>query len=298
MSNIVPISDIQQMAEVAATSKMFGFKNPQEAMAIMLLCQAENLHPAVAMRDYHVIQGRPALKADAMLARFQQAGGSVNWKVYTDQEVTGVFSHPAGGSLEVTWTISQAKSIGIANKDNWRNYPRAMLRARVLSEGIRSVYPGCVVGVYTPEEVQDFNPSPSSEPSKPPKVVDMGTAERVDVQPVIVEEPDGAFPLYVPGNDKPYNRLHIEEEWIAAYSGLVARIASSGKLSEAEKMGKYLALQEANKDVVEAFSSLYRVKLKAEIVKAGGSTSPKPPPSPSSMDSLPSDPEFSDISEK
>jgi hypothetical protein len=298
MSNIVPISDIQQMAEVAATSKMFGFKNPQEAMAIMLLCQAENLHPAVAMRDYHVIQGRPALKADAMLARFQQAGGSVNWKVYTDQEVTGVFSHPAGGSLEVTWTISQAKSIGIANKDNWRNYPRAMLRARVLSEGIRSVYPGCVVGVYTPEEVQDFNPSPSSEPSKPPKVVDMGTAERVDVQPVIVEEPDGAFPLYVPGNDKPYNRLHIEEEWIAAYSGLVARIASSGKLSEAEKVGKYLALQEANKDVVEAFSSLYRVKLKAEIVKAGGSTSPKPPPSPSSMDSLPSDPEFSDISEK
>ena len=42
MSNIVPLSDITQMAEVAASSKMFGFKNPQEAMAIMLLCQAEN----------------------------------------------------------------------------------------------------------------------------------------------------------------------------------------------------------------------------------------------------------------
>jgi hypothetical protein len=77
MSNIVPLQDIQAMAEVAATSKMFGFKNPQEAMAIMLLCQAEGLHPAIAMRDFHVIQGRPALKADAMLARFQQAGGSV-----------------------------------------------------------------------------------------------------------------------------------------------------------------------------------------------------------------------------
>ena len=70
MSNIVPLADIQAMAEVAAGSRMFGFKNPQEAMAIMLLCQAEDLHPAIAMRDYHVIQGRPALKADAMLARF------------------------------------------------------------------------------------------------------------------------------------------------------------------------------------------------------------------------------------
>ena len=43
MTNLVPLQDITQMAEVAAGSKMFGFKNPQEAMAIMLLCQAENL---------------------------------------------------------------------------------------------------------------------------------------------------------------------------------------------------------------------------------------------------------------
>lgn len=289
MSNIVPFSDIENMGIVAAKSKLFGFKTPEEAMSIMLLCQAENMHPAVAMRDYHVIQGRPALKADAMLARFQQAGGTVNWKVYTDAEVTGVFSHPQGGSLELSWTMAQAKSIGIANKDNWTKYPRAMLRARCLSEGIRAVYPGCVVGVYTPEEVQDFEP-PKSKP------VDMGTAERVDVQPVIVEEPDGAFPLYVPGNDKPYNRLHSEDDWIAAYSGLVSRIASSGKLSDADKTSKYLALQEANKAVVEGFSSLHRVKLKGEIVKAGGHTNPKPQSSPSSMDSLPNDPEFSDIS--
>jgi hypothetical protein len=291
MSNIVPFSEIENMGLVAAKSKLFGFKTPEEAMSIMLLCQAENLHPAVAMRDYHVIQGRPALKADAMLARFQAAGGKVDWKTYTDEQVTGLFSHPAGGSLEVTWTIHQAKSIGIANKDNWRNYPRAMLRARVLSEGIRAVYPGVVVGVYTPEEVQDFEP-PKSKP------VDMGTVERVDVQPVVVEEPDGAFPLYVPGNDKPYNRLHAEDDWIAAYCGLVSRIASSGKLTAAEKDGKYLALHEANKEVVEGFSSLYKVKLKGEVVKAGGPSSPKLPKSLSDMDSLPSDPEFSDTSGK
>lgn len=290
MSNIVPFSDIESMGIVAAKSKLFGFKTPEEAMSIMLLCQAENMHPAVAMRDYHVIQGRPALKADAMLARFQQAGGTVNWKVYTDAEVTGVFSHPAGGSLEVSWTMAQAKSIGIANKDNWRNYPRAMLRARCLSEGIRAVYPGCVVGVYTPEEVQDFEPPKS-------KTVDMGVAERVDVQPVILEEKEeGALKLWMPGKDEPYNSFYTEEDWIAAYSGLVARIASSGKITAAEKTDKYLALQEANKEVVEGFSSLYRVKLKGEIVKAGGQANPKPQSSPSSMDSLPSDPEFSDIS--
>jgi len=156
MTALVPINEIREMAEVAAKSKMFGFKSPDEAMAIMLLCQAENLHPAVAMRDFHVIQGRPALKADAMLARFQQAGGSVKWEEYTDERVSGTFSHPNGGSVTVTWTFEMAKKIGLTGKDNWRNYARAMLRARCVSEGVRTVYPGCVVGVYTPEEVETF----------------------------------------------------------------------------------------------------------------------------------------------
>ena len=257
------------MAEVASGSKMFGFKNPQEAMAIMLLCQAENLHPAVAMRDYHVIQGRPALKADAMLARFQQAGGSVQWKDYTDEKVTGVFSHPAGGTLEVSWTLAKAKAIGIANKDNWRNYPRAMLRARVASEGIRSVYPGCVVGVYTPEEVQDFTPAPAK---------DMGTAQRVDTFEV-VDEPSGAFKLYIPSNDEPYDAYHTKDFWLEGYVAMVARIHKAEKLPEDVKKEKLAALQEVNAEVLNSLDSIQKIKIRSLLVEAGVSLSPKPEPS-------------------
>ena len=277
MSNLVPLADIQSMAEVAATSKMFGFKNPQEAMAIMLLCQAEGLHPAIAMRDFHVIQGRPALKADAMLARFQQAGGSVVWKEYTNDVVTGLFTHPQGGSLEVTWTLVQAKSIGIAGKDNWKNYPRAMLRARVISEGIRAVFPGCVVGVYTPEEVQDFTPQPKT----------LETVERVEdiheiTQVEVVE--DGAFPLYVPGSDQPYKRYTTPEEWITGYADMVSRIISSAKVPVEEKAGKLERLSECNKSTTEGFTSENRVRLKGAIVKVGGTVSPKPDKSQSPPD--------------
>jgi len=268
MTNLVPLQDITQMAEVAAGSKMFGFKNPQEAMAIMLLCQAENLHPAVAMRDYHVIQGRPALKADAMLARFQQAGGSVQWKDYTDEKVTGVFSHPSGGSLEVSWSLAQAKSIGIANKDNWRNYPRAMLRARCVSEGIRSVYPGCVVGVYTPEEIQDFKPS---------KPIDMGIAERVETENEhdVIQNEDGAFKLYVPNLDEPHSSYHSVEDWIAAYGNMVSRIMSSTKINDADKEKKVDSLKVANELVVDGFTTVDKLKVKAAIAEAGGNPLPK-----------------------
>jgi len=285
--NIIPLSDIHQMAEVAAKSRMFGFKNPEEAMAIMLLCQAENLHPAVAMRDYHVIQNRPALKADAMLARFQQAGGSVQWKEYTDEKVTGLFTHPQGGSLELSWTLRQAKEIGIAQKDNWKNYPRAMLRARVISEGIRSVFPGCVVGVYTPEEVQDFQPSTEQ------KVKHMGSVERVeDVSQDVLQEEDGAFALHVPNADKPYKRFQTPEDWIEGYASMVNRIVSSQKFSLEEKAGKLTALSDCNTGVTENFSSLDKVKLRAAIVTAGGQASPKPDKSQPIPDSGLSEPIF------
>lgn len=272
MSNLIPLSDITTMAEVAAKSKMFGFKNPEEAMAIMLLCQAESLHPAVAMRDYHVIQGRPALKADAMLARFQQAGGTVHWKVYTDREVTGTFSHPQGGSLDVTWTMEQAKKIGITTKDNWAKYPRAMLRARCLSEGIRAVYPGVVVGVYTPEEVEEF------DDKKPAKVKDMGKLEVVDNEGVItvsVDDPAPAYPFFVPGMEEAYSSHHTIEDWTQAYAAMVAKIQTSPKFSEEDKTGKLEALGKCNEELMKTFNGMQKGKLKAAVVQAGGQVGPK-----------------------
>lgn len=158
MSNaLVPVSDIEKMAAAIAKSNFFGMKTPEQAMALMLIAQAEGKHPASAAQEYHVIQGKPALKADAMLARFQSAGGKVEWKSYTDKVVTGLFSHPQGGAVEITWTLDMAAAAKLTGKDTWKQYPRQMLRARVISEGIRTVYPGVAVGVYTPEEVQDFD---------------------------------------------------------------------------------------------------------------------------------------------
>lgn len=148
-----------RIAEAFARSGLFGVKNADQALALMALCEAEGLHPAIAVRDYHIINGKPALKADAMMARFQAAGGRVKWTAMSDERVCGEFSHPAGGTVEIDWDAKRATTAGFWGKDNWKKFPRAMLRARVISEGIRSVFPGVVVGTYTPEEVADFEPA-------------------------------------------------------------------------------------------------------------------------------------------
>ena len=40
MSNIVPYQDIEKMANAVAQSKLFGVKNANEAIALMLVAQA------------------------------------------------------------------------------------------------------------------------------------------------------------------------------------------------------------------------------------------------------------------
>jgi len=158
-NELIPFNEIERMGTVIAKSGLFGIRTPEQAIALMLVAQGEGMHPALVARDFHIINGRPCLKADAMLARFQASGGRVEFKEYTDSRVTATFTHPQGGSLTVCWTLDMAQKAGLANKDSWRQYPRQMLRARVISEGVRSVFPGCISGFYTPEEIQDIEPS-------------------------------------------------------------------------------------------------------------------------------------------
>jgi len=156
VNTYVALGDMQTMAIAITKSGLFGMKTQDQALALMLVAQAEGKHPASIAADYDIIQGRAALKSNSMLARFQQAGGRVEWHDHTDQKVSATFSHPSGGSLKIEWDMARAKTAGLGGKDNWNKYPRQMLRARVISEGVRSVYPAVLNGMYAPEEVQDF----------------------------------------------------------------------------------------------------------------------------------------------
>jgi len=153
---LVPFDQLQLMAKAIADSGLFGAKKPAEALALMLVAQAEGKHPATIARDYDLIQGRPAKKAEAMMRDFLESGGSVEWHTLTDECCDATFSHPAGGTVRIEWTMKRASAAGLGGKPVWKQYPRQMLRSRVVSEGIRTVCPMATSGMYVPEEVRDF----------------------------------------------------------------------------------------------------------------------------------------------
>lgn len=177
------LNDMQVMAESIARSGLFGMKTSDQALALMLIAQAENSHPATITQDYDIIQGRAARKTNSVLARFQKSGGRVEWHELTETKADATFSHPQGGSLRMTWTIQQAQKANLMGKDNWKNWPRSMLRARCIAEAVRAVYPAAIGGMLLTEEAQDLDASRQTL-DHAEKTIDTATGEISAALPV------------------------------------------------------------------------------------------------------------------
>ena len=169
-TDLVPVTDLKTMADAFSQSGLFGTKTSTQCMALLLLAQAEGVHPAIAMRDFDVINGRPAKKAEAMHRSFLAGGGSIEWHKLDDTCADATFKHPQGGEARITWDMERVKKAKISNEAMYTKYPRQMLRSRCISEGCRTVFPSATSGLYEPGEVRGMEPK------------DMGAAE-------VVEEP-------------------------------------------------------------------------------------------------------------
>lgn len=167
---VVSFDEMERMATAFAKSNLFGVKTTEQALSLLMIAQAEGIHPGLAVMEYDIIEGKPARKAERLLARFQMSGGKVEWLAYTDENVTGRFTHPQGAGVEVEWTIEKARKVryfargqggnggewkSLAEKYNWKNWPRAMLRSRCISEGVRACFPGAALVLLTSEEASD-----------------------------------------------------------------------------------------------------------------------------------------------
>lgn len=177
--------DPMTLCKMIATSGLAGAKTPEATFALACMSLAEDPGAAQnplafmaalgrAATNYHIVNGRPSMKSEIMLSRFQVAGGKVEWLQYDDKKVVGTFSHPSGGTITVDWTIERATAAGLTGKPGpWQTHRRAMLRSRVIVEAIRTIYPAVLNGAMEPDEdMEASSPAPSVyQPS--PEAVDI-----------------------------------------------------------------------------------------------------------------------------
>lgn len=214
------LDNVWYLAENAAKSGLFpGISNAQQAFSLMMICHSEGLHPMQALRRYHIIEGRPSMRADAIQAEFQARGGEIEILRCDAVEARAIFRHPKLQPKGFEFSVTYAQFTGMMMgkygvKDNWKHSPADMLWARLVSKGVRKVYPGIVAGIYTPEEVEDMAaPALSAETvarlSAPPAPALAAPAD--------VDLPGFAGPGF---DDRPYVR--VVEEAVEAQDRAIA----------------------------------------------------------------------------
>lgn len=172
-----------------------ALRGKNESVLACIMYGAElGLGPMQSLNSIHVIEGRTAMSPELMRAMVARHGHRIDVieNSNTVCEVKGVRAD-TGSTATVRWTMEDAKMAGLAGKNNWKTYPRAMLLARATSELCRIVFPDIIAGLsYTPEEVSsiegvDYVPEITISESTPePELAVIEEAEIVDAE--IVEE--------------------------------------------------------------------------------------------------------------
>ncbi len=129
-----------------------------KALTIAIKGRELGVPPMQAFSSITVIKGKPCLSSELMLALIYQRvkGAKVTFLTPPEKqhlECVVEMQRPNGSPMQFRFSIEDARQAGIAQGGAWTKYPQAMLRARAISAGARAVFPDCIMGCYTPEEL-------------------------------------------------------------------------------------------------------------------------------------------------
>lgn len=154
------LPEVWRLAEALAHARGFVPKamlgDPNGIAAAILTGMELGIGPMQALRSIHMVDGKPTMAADFMLARAIDRGVRLTW-LRADAKAAIVRLERAGfAPYTQSFTIEEARDAGLAAKDNWRKYPAAMLRARCISAAMRAFCPDVLgPGVYVEGEIEE-----------------------------------------------------------------------------------------------------------------------------------------------
>jgi hypothetical protein len=169
LATFVPtnMDEVKRMAQWAAVGGMAPKsltegKNVEQATAacaIAIMAGAElGLTPMMSLRSYAVVNGRPTLWGDGLIAVVMKSplykAGSLQ-RGYDDAKKLGwcVAERTDGTKWREEFTEAQAKKAGLLNKKGpWQEYPDVMMTRRAISKCLNFLFADVLGGFVTEDE--------------------------------------------------------------------------------------------------------------------------------------------------
>lgn len=175
-------AELLAACEILVQSKILPKEiDTKEKCAVVIMTGRElGLRMMAATRAIYVVNGKPALSAQMMLAL-----------AYNTKEVEDVEIKEVGRGEEASCTVvvkrrgkkpySYFFSVDMAKKlgryaNEWLKQPENMAKQRAISGNLRVTFPDAILGMYTPEEILSIEDAPArAEEERMPKAKDEGS---------------------------------------------------------------------------------------------------------------------------
>lgn len=161
------LTDLRTLGEVFKQSGFFSdTRDAAQAIVKIMAGQELGFGPIASMTGVYIVKGRVSLSANLMAAAVKR-GSKYNYRVreHSDEACTLEFfengqslgtsrftmAEAVAGNLHMDWNKDKQKWV---EKATWKNFPRNMLFARAMSNGVKWHCPDIFGGpVYTPDEL-------------------------------------------------------------------------------------------------------------------------------------------------
>lgn len=294
------LTEAMTFCEMLASSNMVPkdyIGKPQNILVAIQWGMELGLAPMQSLNSITVINGRPSIWGDALMALVQSSPVYEDIEEYMEDEGTpnpvAVCVATRKGHKPVTakFSVEDAKRAGLWGKNTWASYPRRMLQHRARGFALRSAFADVLKGMISTEELQDFpddaKPVPIAKPANPLDLVSLNrveipeqttdtllieeafsqdqdseemAAEFAEVEETKPSQTTGSFNLYVPKKSEPYSSHETLEQWQDAYEDIADKTAKAGKVEAKTRMNVLRELKECNEATLKRVDTVLRAR--------------------------------------
>ena len=179
------LDDVRSMGEIFVKSGFFkDARDASQAIVKILLGRELGLSPVIAMTSIHIVEGKPELSAN-LLASLVKQSARYDYRVRETSNTACTIDFIQDGEVvgESTFLIDDAKRARIYREGGaWTRYPKAMLFARAMSQGVRAHCPDVGTGcpVYTEGEISGDDGPPKAKATVTVKVAPLEVVAPTD----------------------------------------------------------------------------------------------------------------------
>jgi len=122
----------------------------------------------MALNAICVIQGQVTLKVQTMisLVMAKDPKAVIEYDIDQEKRIVKVTGKRGDNKYLSEWNWKRVEMLGLDTKDNYRKQPMTMMKARAVSDVIRTLWPDLLNGAYSTEEMQDLPPIVSNNEFK------------------------------------------------------------------------------------------------------------------------------------